>query len=374
MATARTLAHRIQFQIGIVIAVVIVAVTLLAYQFSIASMRKDTLDNLLTFVSLRSTHDSAAFVEAQRNAATLRDEYLRRLALAGNQDPRQEFDSWFVRYPDGLIRVRPERDDFQHLPSIYIRASVAVTPDIRRQVVVAFRLLREWGPVLTQNYYSAYIDLPAVALIMYSPSVNWGKEADTNTNNFDYPPVQNSSPLKNPLRNNLWTEVYFDDKARISMVSTITPADQGRDWIGTVSQDVAVDELVKRTVNEQMPGTYNLILDEAGHLLAHPERCHPRNSTELRCKERGENPRCQCGEQAVASAKLRDFPRQRSSGGELHCGGGCAGKQRRSEHSHNKERIADHKAAARRNGRRRGVDAEAISQAARSGVAFVDSA
>ena len=128
------------------------------------------------------------------------------------------------------------------------------------------------GPVLTQNYFSAYIDLPAVALIMFSPSVNWGKEADKDTNNFDYPPVQNSSPLKNPARKNLWTEVYFDDKARISMVSTITPADQGMDWIGTVSQDVAEDELVKRTVNQQMPGTYNLILDDAGHVLAHPER------------------------------------------------------------------------------------------------------
>ncbi len=272
MAATRTLAHRIQFQIGIVIAVVIVAVTLLAYQFSIASMRKDALVNLLTFVTLRSTHDSIAFVEAQHNVTTLRDEYLRRLTLIGREDPQREFDSWFVRYPDGLIRVRPERDDFQHLPSIYIRAPVTITPDVRRQVVVAFRLLREWGPVLTQSYYSAYIDLPAVALIMYSPSVNWGKEADTNTNNFDYPPVQNSSPTKNPLRNNLWTEVYFDDKARISMVSTITPADRGKNWIGTVSQDVAVDELVKRTVNEQMPGTYNLILDAGGRLLAHPGR------------------------------------------------------------------------------------------------------
>jgi diguanylate cyclase (GGDEF)-like protein len=107
---------------------------------------------------------------------------------------------------------------------------------------------------------------------MFSPSVNWGKEADKDTNNFDYPPVQNSSPLKNPARKNLWTDVYFDDKARISMVSTITPADQGSHWIGTVSQDVAVDELVKRTVNQQMPGTYNLILDDAGRVLAHPER------------------------------------------------------------------------------------------------------
>lgn len=57
MAASSTLAHRIQFQIGIVIAAVIVGVTLLAYQFSIAGMRKDALDNLLTFISLRSNHD-----------------------------------------------------------------------------------------------------------------------------------------------------------------------------------------------------------------------------------------------------------------------------------------------------------------------------
>ncbi len=272
MAATSTLAHRIQLQIGLVIAAVIVAVTLLAYQFSIASMRRDMLDNLLTFASLRASQDSTAFVDAQRNVHSLSQAYLQRLAQLGQQDPQAEFNAWFVRYPDGLIRVRPERDDFAHLPSVYIRAPVRLSADIRRQVVAAFGLLRDWGPVLTQNYYSAYIDLPGVALIMYSPSVNWGQQADKNTNNFDYPPVQNSSPQKNPQRKTLWTEVYFDDKARIWMVSTITPADQGQKWIGTVSQDVAVDELVKRTVNAQMPGTYNLILDDAGRLLAHPER------------------------------------------------------------------------------------------------------
>jgi diguanylate cyclase (GGDEF)-like protein len=272
MGQTSTLAQRIQIRIGLVTSVVIVAVTLLAYQFSIGNMQRDALVNLLTFVNLRSTHDSAAFVQAQKNTYLLRDEYLRRLALAAKEDPVKEFNDWFVRYPDGLIRVRPERDDFKNLPSIYIRASVSLTPEVRRNVMVAFRLLREWGPALTQNYYSAYIDLPAISLIMYSPYVNWGKEADPTTNNFDYPPVQNSAPIKNPQPKNQWTEVYFDDKARISMASTITPADLRGEWVGTVSQDVAVDELVKRTVNEQMPGTYNLILDGAGHLLAHPER------------------------------------------------------------------------------------------------------
>jgi PAS domain S-box-containing protein len=123
---------------------------------------------------------------------------------------------------------------------------------------------------MTLRYYSAYIDLPGQSLIMYSPSVNWGKEADATTNNFDYPPVQNSAPDKNPLRKNLWTEVYFDDKANIWMLSTITPVDQGR-WIGTASQDIAVDDLIRRTTNDFAPGTYNLIMDRKGLLVAHPK-------------------------------------------------------------------------------------------------------
>jgi PAS domain S-box-containing protein len=263
------LAFRILVQIGLVLAVVIAGVTWLSYQRTVGSMREEVLDNLRVNIQTRAAFDSVAFVQAQDNTAALRDEYLRRLRLAAKEDLRAEFDAWFVRYPDGLVRVRPERDDFRHFPSIYIRAPVALTPELRRQVVVAFRLLREWGPVMTQRFYSAYIDLPGLSLIMYSPSVNWGKEADPTTNNMDYPPVQNSSPAKNPQRKNLWTEVYFDDKAHIWMLSTLTPMDQGA-WIGTASQDIAVDDLIRRTTNEFTPGTYNLIMDRNGLLVAHP--------------------------------------------------------------------------------------------------------
>ena len=264
-----SLARRIQLQLGWVIATVILCVTWLSYQQAETSMRAEVLDNLRSTTQTRASFESIAFIQAQQNTVSLRDEYLRRLNATEQQDMREQFDAWFVRYPDGLIRVRPERDDFRHLPSIYIRAPVVLTSELRRQVVVAFELLREWGPALTSRYYSAYIDLPGQSLIMYSPSVNWGKEADVTTNNFDYPPVQNSAPEKNPLRKTLWTEVYFDDKAKIWMLSTITPIDRGR-WVGTASQDIAVDDLIRRTTNEFAPGTYNLIIDRNGLLVAHP--------------------------------------------------------------------------------------------------------
>lgn len=265
------LAGRIQLQIGVLAAVVIAAATWLSYERSVVQIRQEVEANLAANITARAKFDSAPFLQAEQNTFLLRDEYLRRLAAAGNTDPVDVFNHWFSRSADGLIRVRPELDDYKHLPTMYIRAPVAVDATIRRQVVTAFMLLREWGPALTTRYYSAYIDLPGIALIMYSPSVNWGKAADVSTNNNDYPPVRNSAPDKNPQRNNQWTEIYWDDKAGIWMLSTITPADEGGKWIATVSQDVAVDELIKRTNNEQLPGTYNLMLGEDNRLIAHPK-------------------------------------------------------------------------------------------------------
>lgn len=269
-----TLARRIQWQIGAIIALVIVAVTWLSYRNTVDTLRMEAMDNLRASVQARAVYESVDLLTAQGNTQSLRDEYLRRLEALGNTDPKTDFDAWFVRYPDGLIRVRPELDDFKHLPSIYIRGQTALNAELRRQVVAAFHLLREWGPALTLRYFSAYIDLPGQSLIMFSPSVNWGKEADSSTNNFDYPPVQNSAPDKNPTRKSLWTDVYFDDKALTWMASTITPIDQTR-WVGTASQDIAIDALIERTNESAAPGTYNLILDAQGRLLAHPELMVP---------------------------------------------------------------------------------------------------
>jgi signal transduction histidine kinase len=267
-----SLARRVQLQIGAVIALTIIGVTLLSYQNSINSMRKQALDALSADVSAHTQIDSDAFIQAQQNTFLLRDEYLLRLTQTAGQDPQAEFEHWFVRYPDGLIRVRPELDNFKRLPSIYIRSQVTLTADIRRQVMVAFNLLREWGAPMTMRYYSAYIDLPGIALIMYSPSVNWGQLSDSKTNNYDYPPVRNSAPDRNPKRLNTWTEVYFDDKASIWMLSTITPADQHGQWIGTVSQDISIEALVKHTTAQQeTAGTYSLIIDEKNQLIAHPQ-------------------------------------------------------------------------------------------------------
>jgi diguanylate cyclase (GGDEF)-like protein len=266
-----TLARSIQLQIGLIVALVIVVGTFLSYLTAITTLRSETLAALQTSTASRAAYESGPFVGAQVNTVALKAEYLRRLDALGQQDPQAAFDAMFTRFHDGVVRVRPELDDHKRRPSIYIRPQITVDAAVRRQVLAAYQLLAEWGPAMTHNFYSAYIDLPGISLIMYSPSVNWGKEADANTNNFDYPPVQLASPQKNPARATDWSQIYFDDKANIWMLSAITPVDSQGRWVAAASQDIPVEDLLKRTTNEFAPGTYNMIIDKRGSLIAHPD-------------------------------------------------------------------------------------------------------
>ena len=244
-----TLARRIQWQIGAIIALVIVAVTWLSYHYTVDALRQEAVGNLRASVQAKVIFESADFGVAQQNTEILRDEYVRRLQALGTQDPRATFDAWFAKESDGVIRVRPQREDPKHLPSVYLRNGVPVGPELRRQVVVAFELLREWGPVLTQRYFSVYIDLPGKSLVVFSPTVNWGREAGPDLDTLQFAAAQNAMPINNPARRSQWTDVYFDDKSLAWVTSIITPVDAS-EWLGLTSQDIAIDATIER-INEQ---------------------------------------------------------------------------------------------------------------------------
>ena len=55
------------------------------------------------------------------------------------------------------------------------------------------------------------------------------------------------------------------------MLSAITPVDSQGQWVAAAAQDIPVEDLLKRTTNEFAPGTYNMIIDKRGSLIAHPD-------------------------------------------------------------------------------------------------------
>ena len=265
-----SLSSRVLLQVGLLMVAATGLTTALIYRDTVHDVRESTSRNLRQMVAARAELDAQPFQFAQDNTVRLRDAWLQRLLVMGDVDPQAEFDAWLVKGDDGVTRVRAERDDHRRLPSVGLWVGARQDAALRRQVVTAFELLREWGPLLTQRYHSAYITLPGQGVVMYAPSVNWGRLVDKDAHDFDHPPERDARAQRNPQRLSTWTDLYFDDKARTWMVSAVTPVNLDGRWIGLASQDVVIDDLIARTIRPSSDGVYSLILNQRGELIAHP--------------------------------------------------------------------------------------------------------
>ncbi|HET8707424.1 MAG TPA: hypothetical protein VFM46_14060, partial [Pseudomonadales bacterium] len=264
------LSRRALLRMGLRISVVIFLTTALSYFHLVSVLTKQALDALSKYVSARGDGESELFLLAERQTKMMAEEFVRRLKLRGDQDPIDEFNQFFVREEDGFWRVRPELNDIAHQATLFIRDDVPLDADLRRRVLTGFHLISEWGPMTQNRFFSSYMNMPEQLSINFQPSVDWGREAKPGIDIYVYETVWRSTPEKNPHRTPFWTSIYFDEGVKQWMVSEVTPADIDGRWVGSVGHDIIISDLIKRTLNDQLPGTYNIIVRGDGDLIAHP--------------------------------------------------------------------------------------------------------
>ncbi|GGP21782.1 ATP-binding protein [Silvimonas iriomotensis] len=265
-----SLARRALTRMGLRIAAVIVLITLAAYWHFYHSLEESIDEGLRNYVQARADGESEHFLLAETQTRMLADEMVRRLKQAGDEDYSARFDALFAPGKDGVVRVRPEVSDYRHKATLFVRNDVPLTPDFKRRIVIGFDLLTAWGPLTTNRFLDSFMNMPEQMSLNYAPFVDWSLSATPKTNIYEYETVWRSSPQSNPLRKPFWTTVYFDDGARKWMVSHVTPADVDGRWVATAGQDIVIDDLVRRTANDHLAGTYNLIVRADGQLIAHP--------------------------------------------------------------------------------------------------------
>ena len=266
-----SLARRALSTMALRIALVIIVATGLSYLHVYATLRDTALVDLGRYMEVRGRAESEQFQLAARQTTMVRDDFMRRLAALGDLDPQTEFNRIFVREADGLIRVRPELNDYRHHATAFVRHDVGLTPDLRRRILVGWQLLDQWGPILTNRFFSGFLNMPEQLSINFCPTADWGRSATRETDIYTYETVWRSTLEKNPNRTSFWTSVYFDEGAKEWMASCVTPGDLAGRWVMSAGQDVAIADLIRRTVGEGASGTWNFIVDRNRNLIAHPQ-------------------------------------------------------------------------------------------------------
>ena len=274
-----SLTRQTLIKMGISIAIAIILIAIISYFYLTVLLKSQTVQQLEHYITERGQRESSIFLLAQDNLLILKKEFEQRLEQLEKSDPQAEFEQLFAKFPDGTTRNRLKDNqsikdfDTTKYPTVFLGPQVNINSNIRRRVITFYELLTRYGPAWRSRFVNTYINAPENIVSIYWPGETWGLSAtaDLDIRNEEYFYV--SDKTHNPERKQAWTGLYFDHVVKLWMVSLETPVDdaQGK-HIATIGNDIILNELMDRTINNKLDGAYNLILRADGRLIAHPDK------------------------------------------------------------------------------------------------------
>ncbi|MEG4885877.1 ATP-binding protein [Microcoleus sp. F8-D3] len=156
---------------------------------------------------------------------------------------------------------------------MFLGKNVNVDTEMQRRIVAFYKTINAYGPAWRNRFANTYTQIPENGMVMYMHQYPWSLKAPS-SESFrvtDDESFQITRPIYDPERKTVWTGIYYDQVAVAWMASCVTPLDVDGKHIATIGHDILIDDLQKRTINEGLKGTYNMIFRADGRLVAHPE-------------------------------------------------------------------------------------------------------
>jgi len=275
-----SLAKKTLLKMGVRIAIIIAVAAAFTYFhiFSVLNERVD--DSLQKYIVERGQKESVTFLSAQSNHTTFKKTFLKTWPQHENADHEARFASLFKHRPDGTWRLYENAYDgvarTDGTLSQYITGYVGRNaPDTRRfqnKLLLTYDLIDRYADAWAMDFDNLYVSMPENVNLVYWPGIRWGTQADAeldvNTEEWVY--VANST--NNPLRQPVWTGLYFDQTAGEWMVSLVTPVDAEGEHLINIGTDILLNRLFEQVLNDHLDGAYNFIFRADGRIIAHPQQ------------------------------------------------------------------------------------------------------
>ena len=256
---------------------VIAVATVVSYWHVTESLKSQALEQLHSYVEQRSDRESLLFELARDNLDAFRAAYAERLARNQTSDPSQLFEALFVRSKDGSLRLSGEQYELYGVTGV-VPKRTGINDDLRRRLVIGVELLREFGPAWRHRFVNLYLTTPEGAVIMYWPQRPWALEVSDweihgklRLLSPDAEVLVTGSDLHAADAVVTWSGLYFDYGVKDWMVSAVEPLTRDHRLIASVAHDILLNELIDRTINKRLEGTFNILFQTDGRLLAHPQ-------------------------------------------------------------------------------------------------------
>ncbi len=273
------IAREVSRRLATLITVVTILVGTASYFYSMASTEQLVREQLVKYIGERGLRESVLFLEAKAYLERFQREYIERYKRMGDEDPI----GWFKEHMekgtvDGTYRTKRElyygkdralgrRDDSS---TAAIGSVVRITPDVRRAFAIGYDMVVRYGPAWRKPFLNLYFASTEKIAMDYWPGTPWGLIVDDKVEWRKEEWFTITTVSQNPERQQRWSGILYDARNGNWMISGVIPLDIDGKQVGLAGTDLPLDELVKRTINEASSGTYNILLQADGRVIAHP--------------------------------------------------------------------------------------------------------
>jgi two-component system, NtrC family, sensor kinase len=276
-STMRSLTFDTLLQMGGRIALVVLCSTAVSYLHLRASLETGMKEQLQRYVAERGQRENELFQLATDNQQLLVNDLQKQLGKRDRKTVQQEFSQLTEAWKDGTRRNTsidqdPKKLDTEKYPSIFIGLNTKITDELEDRTTLTYNLIKAYGPAWRDRFLNTYITLPENAIVNYYPGSAWSLELPANMDLLKEYWVYYADAQHNPERKTVWTLPNEDPVVHDFLLTCSTPVyGANNQLLMLVQNDVKLTSLFKRTIDDHINGTYNLILRKDGKLIAHPE-------------------------------------------------------------------------------------------------------
>ncbi len=272
-----SLTRKILLNMALRITIVVLISTIISYFHVMSNLEVQTKQQLDKYITQRGQRESFVLQLSQDNVKLLSKNILQEIEQPLAKDLNAQFERIYFNWNDGTIRNFPqnrpsEKFDTVNFPNSFIGKNIKIDRKDKQILLTAYKLVNSYGHAWNNRFACTYFITANNSLVGYWKGMPWAMQAksDLNVNQEEY--YYTADAQHNPQRKSVFTGLYYDMTANDWMVSALNPAyDSNNNLIGVAGQDIVLSDLMKNTINDRLPGTYNLIFHKDGRLIAHPK-------------------------------------------------------------------------------------------------------
>lgn len=265
-----SIATKTLFHVAGWVSIVILLSTVVAFWQFRSNAEALYLSQLEQFSQERLSRERQSFILAESNLKLAQKRFVQRYEGITRQEYLQLFDQVFQQQGDGSWRNQEPYTNMQEYAGNFVDDDTLLTEAIKKKAVIFFQIASQFGPAWHEQFANLYLIGKENYLTVYWPEVHWTQFVQTDIQ-LSQQPYYFRQKANNPTRKPQWTDVYYDKVARRWLISAIAPLDLYGEQVGTVGQDLLLNDFMQRTLEKSYFGAFYFIFSRSGHVIVHPE-------------------------------------------------------------------------------------------------------